>query len=127
METIVGIFLILHGLVHFLYAGQSIRLFELQSGMIWPDASWALSGSLRIEILRSFGGILCLVAGVLFIISGLGMLFDSGWWAPLTITTAILSVLIYIVMWNGRMQRLHDQGGIGILINLLIVILTLYV
>jgi len=49
MESIVGIFLILHGLVHFLYAGQSIRLFELQAGMIWPDASWALSKNLKIE------------------------------------------------------------------------------
>lgn len=33
-EIVVGIFLILHGLVHFLYAGESIRLFELPSGMV---------------------------------------------------------------------------------------------
>lgn len=121
METIVGIFLILHGLVHFLYAGQSIRLFELQTGMIWPDASWALSGSLKIEKIRTFAGILCLLAGLVFIVSALGMFVDSPWWVSLTIAGTILSVMVYLLMWNGRMQRLDNQGGIGVLIDLLIV------
>jgi len=38
MNFILGIFFILHGLVHLLYAGQSLRLFELRPGMTWPTA-----------------------------------------------------------------------------------------
>ena len=34
LTILFGIFLILHGLVHLLYAGQSSRLFELQPGMV---------------------------------------------------------------------------------------------
>ena len=30
MKIVLGIFFILHGLVHLLYAGQSLRLFELR-------------------------------------------------------------------------------------------------
>ena len=40
-RIIFGIFIILHGLVHLLYFGQSTRYFELQPGMVWPDGAWA--------------------------------------------------------------------------------------
>lgn len=43
MNIFMGIFLILHALVHLLYAGQSRRFFELRPGMTWPDGSWAFS------------------------------------------------------------------------------------
>ena len=44
MPTFVaGIFLILHGLVHLLYFGQSQRYFELQPGLAWPNGSWVFS------------------------------------------------------------------------------------
>jgi hypothetical protein len=33
-----GIFFLLHGLVHLLYAGQSLRFFELRPGMTWPGS-----------------------------------------------------------------------------------------
>jgi len=127
MEAVLGIFLILHGLVHFLYAGHSIRLFTLQPGMIWPDASWAFSKNMRTRRLRTFCGMLCLLAGVVFIISGVGCLFDSTWWGSWAIAAAIFSVTVYLLMWNGRVQKLHDQGGIGILINILVMIIALYV
>jgi hypothetical protein len=34
LSVIFGIFITLHGLVHLLYSGQSVRLFELQTGMV---------------------------------------------------------------------------------------------
>ena len=37
------LFLFLHGMVHLLYAGHSLRLFELRPGLSWPDSSWAFS------------------------------------------------------------------------------------
>ncbi len=36
LRFIAGAFIVLHGLVHLLYAGQSRRLFELRPGMVWP-------------------------------------------------------------------------------------------
>ena len=43
IRIIFSVFIVLHGLVHLLYFGQSARYFELQPGMVWPDGSWALS------------------------------------------------------------------------------------
>ncbi len=43
MRIIAGILFLLHGLVHLLYFGQSLRFFELQPDMIWPDNSWLFS------------------------------------------------------------------------------------
>jgi hypothetical protein len=45
VQFIAGIFLILHGLVHLLYYGQSARRFELAPGLTWPrrvfwSAAW---------------------------------------------------------------------------------------
>ena len=58
MATVIfGVFLMLHGLVHLLYLGQSQRFFELQPGMTWPDGpgrsrdSWAMAPR---GILRAF-------------------------------------------------------------------------
>ena len=42
VRILVSLLVILHGLVHLLYFGQSARLFELQPGMGWPDGSWAV-------------------------------------------------------------------------------------
>ena len=38
MDIVAGVFLILHGLVHLLFAGQVLRFFELRPGMIWLGA-----------------------------------------------------------------------------------------
>ena len=43
IRVVFGIIVILHGLVHLLYFGQSARFFELQQGMVWPSGSWAFS------------------------------------------------------------------------------------
>jgi hypothetical protein len=45
-----GIFLVLHGLVHLLYFGQSARYFELKPGMTWPDGAWAFSRLLGVAL-----------------------------------------------------------------------------
>ena len=36
MRFVFGVFIVLHGLVHLLYFGQSARYFELKPGMVWP-------------------------------------------------------------------------------------------
>lgn len=43
LRFIVSVFIVLHGMAHLLYFGQSRRLFELQAGMVWHDGSWAFS------------------------------------------------------------------------------------
>jgi hypothetical protein len=120
MKFIIGIFLILHGIVYLLYFGQSMKFFELRPGMAWPEGSWAFSTFFGNDTLRLLGGIFCLIGAAGFIAGGIGILAMQPWWRPLVIAAAVFSSLIFILLWNGNMQNLSDKGGIGILINIVI-------
>ncbi len=121
MTILMGIFLILHGLVHLLYAGQSWRLFELRSGMIWPDGSWLISPLLGNGPTRYMASISLALAALGFVAGGLGLFFGQVWWRPATVGAIILSTAIFLMLWNGKFQAMDDQGGVGLLINLAII------
>jgi hypothetical protein len=117
VKSLVGVFVVLHGLVHLLYVGQSQRLFELQPGMVWPDGSWAFSKLLGDGSTRVLASALLVLAGIGFAAGGVGMLARQPWWRPAVVTVAAFSSVIYLLLWNGAFQHLDNQGWIGILIN----------
>lgn len=123
-SVILGIFLILHGLVHLLYAGQSWRLFELRPGMIWPDGAWLLAKILPEKAIRLLASISLVVVAFGFIAGAMGALLRQGWWQLVTVGVAAFSSVIFILFWDGKLKRLDDQGGIGLLINLAILVLA---
>jgi hypothetical protein len=125
LRILFGIFLILHGMVHLLYAGQSWRLFELSSGLTWPDGAWLFSRLLGDETTRLFATILLVLAALGLAVSGLGLFFRADWWRTVTIISAVFSSVLYFVMWNGKFERLPDQGGVGILLNIAVLVLIL--
>jgi len=122
---LLGISLILHGLVHLLYAGQSWRLFELRPGMLWPDGSWLFSKLLGDGTTRYLACIALALAALGFMTGGLGVFLQQDWWRPVTVGAAIFSAAIFIVFWDGKLQSLDDKGGIGVLIDLGILLLVL--
>ena len=75
-----GVFLVLHGLVHLLYVGQSQRMFELQPGMVWPDGSWLLSRLLNNETVRWVTAVSLVIAALVFVISAAGLFLGQSWW-----------------------------------------------
>jgi hypothetical protein len=123
LSVIFGIFLILHGLVHLLYFGQSLRFFELAPGMVWPNGSWAFSKLLGERSVQALAGITCILAALIFVVGGAGLILQQSWWRPIVTTAAIFSCLLYLLFWNGRLHRLDNQGGVAILINLVILAL----
>lgn len=120
MRIILGIFLILHGMVHLLYAGQSWRLFELRPGMLWPSNSWLFSPLLGDGPTRYLATISLALAALSFWASGLGLFFDQAWWRPAAVGAAVFSAVIFLMLWNGRFQAMDEQGGVGLLINLVL-------
>lgn len=120
-----GVFMVLHGLVHLLYFGQSARRFELKPGMIWPDGSWTFSRLLGDEAARNLASILLIVAALGFLAGGVGIFASQAWWRTFVIGAAVFSTLIYLLLWNGKMQNLDGQGGVGILINVAILLAVL--
>ena len=120
-----GIFIILHGLVHLLYFGQSWRFFELQPGMTWPDGSWAFSKLLGDETTRLLASITCVLAAIGLVAGGIGIFAKQGWWHPALVATGIFSAAIFFLFWDGKMQRLDDQGWIGVLIDIALLVAVL--
>lgn len=120
LNIVIGVFIILHGLVHMLYSGQSQKLFELQPGMTWPDDSWAFSGFLGNTTTRSLASISLVLIAVILVIGGIGLLAKWELWRSIVIGGTMLSSVAYLLLWNGKLQRLDNQGFVGILINLAI-------
>jgi uncharacterized membrane protein YphA (DoxX/SURF4 family) len=120
IRIILGIFFVLHGLVHLLYTGQSVRAFELQPGMTWPDGSWLFSKLIGNAAARNLASVLLIMAAVGFVAAGAGVFLKAAWWRAAAVGAAVFSGLIYVVFWDGGWQYLDNKGGIGILINLAI-------
>ncbi|MBN1217650.1 MAG: hypothetical protein JXM69_01880 [Anaerolineae bacterium] len=125
VRIIFGVFVVLHGLVHMLYFGQSARYFELQPGLAWPDGSWVFARLLGDETTRLLASIFLVAATVGFVAGGAGILLGQAWQRPVVVSAAIFSTVIYILFWDGAWQNLHDKGAIGILINLAILVAVL--
>ena len=125
VAALFGMFLLLHGFVHLLYAGQSWNLFELRPEMTWPAGAWLFAKFLNDESIRLIAGVALVLAAVGFAAGGLGLFFKVEWWRIVTVIAAGFSSLIFFTLWNGKFQALDDQGGVGILINLVILTLIL--
>lgn len=115
-----GLFIVLHGLVHMLYYGHSARYFELQAGMVWPDGAWAFSRFLGNAATRNLASICLILAAVGFVAGGAGIFLKQSWWRVAVVSAAAFSSVIYLLFWDGGAQSLDNKGGVGILINLLI-------
>ena len=125
LRFIVAAFIVLHGLVHLLYFAQSRRLFELQPGMVWPDGSWAFSRLLGDETTRWLAGLACTLAAIGFVVGGTVILLGQDWWRPVVVAAAAFSATVFLLFWNGKTQKLAQQGAIAILINLAILFYVL--
>lgn len=120
LPFIIGLFMILHGLVHLLYMAQSQRIFELAPGLTWPDGSWLFARLVGNEPTRIIASVLLVVVALLFVAGGVGIFVKQTWWRMSVILASCISILIYLLMWDGAMGKLDQKGGIAILINAVI-------
>jgi len=118
LRFLVGAFVVLHGLVHLFYFGQARRLFDLPAEMTWPDGSWAFSKLLGEGTARGLASIACVLAAIGLVAGGAGILLGQAWWRPVAVAAADFAAVVFVLFWNGRMQRLDYQGGVGILIDM---------
>lgn len=122
---IVGVFIVLHGLVHLLYFAHSRRLIELRPEMVWPEGSWAFSKLLGDEATRLLASISYVLAVIGFVAGGTGILVRQAWWRPVVVGSAAFSAGIIILFWDGELQMMDDKGLIGLLINIAILVALL--
>lgn len=124
-NTLAGIFLILHGLVHFWYVVLSFEWVPFQPDMGWTGQSWLFSSILKDSILRPFAGILFAIAALLFIISGISIFFTPDWLKTILLISSFFSSFILLLFWDGSTQMLVQKGIIGLIINLVVAAIVL--
>jgi len=123
LTNIYGIVLVLHGLVHLLYVGQSLRKFELAAGMVWPIDSWLFKNRVDGATTQIWIAVSLAIAALGFAAAGFGSLLHWSWWQLAAVASAAFSILIFITAWDGRFKGLSDQGGFGMLIDLAVIVL----
>jgi hypothetical protein len=112
-------------MVHLLYFGHSQRRFELRPGMNWPDNSWAFSRLLGEETTRLLASMSLAVVALGFIAAGLGLLTNQDWWRTIAAAAALLSSVLFILFWDGKLQALDEKGAVALLINVVILVALL--
>jgi hypothetical protein len=110
MHIIIGLFIIAHGLVHlvgFLTYWRIVTLEEM------PYTTTLFSGKVDVgDVGIRIMGILWLLTALAFSAAGLALIFSQPWWQPLTLYTAIFSLILTLTGW--------PDARFGVLINLLI-------
>src|SRR4030067_174209 len=104
-RILASIFLALHGLIHMLYFAQSARIFELKPGMTWPAGSWALSKPLGDNGTRTSASVVCVLVAAGWIIGAVGLISAQTWWRTPVVASAVVSVGLFLLYWNGRLQK----------------------
>ena len=125
LRFFIGLFIILHGLVHLWFFTLSQGLVKFQPGMRepeWTGRSWLFTGLLGDSATRLLASTLFVAAAVAFVVSGFGFFFRVEWWWAALIGSAIFSSVIIFILWDGNMQLLIDKGLIGFLISLVILL-----
>jgi hypothetical protein len=122
---LIGIFIILHGLVHLWYFTLSRRLVEFKPEMGWSGRSWILTNPLGDSTTRTLAGALYVLAAIIFAISGIGILIHTEWWRPVLTSAAVFSSAVIILFWDGGLQRIVEKGLLGLFINVMILVALL--
>ena len=117
VRTFIGVFIILHGLVHLWYVTLSQRLVAFQPEMGWTGESRVLTGLLGDATARLVATVLYALATLGFVAGGVGWLAQAGWERPWLIVSAAVSALTILLFWDGKPQMLVQKGLIGLLID----------
>jgi len=102
MRTLVAVFLIIHGILHFWYVTVSLRLIEYKPWMGWSGESWLLTNRLGDGGARTIAAVLYSLAAMSFVVSGAGMLMDKPWFRPVLVGSVVVSLIATLLFWAGK-------------------------
>ncbi|NPV67423.1 MAG: hypothetical protein HPY64_09795 [Anaerolineae bacterium] len=125
LRIALGAFMVLHGLVHLWPVTLSLGLTEFKPEMGWSGNSWLFTGLLGEPATRALASVAFIVATLVFVLGGVGILVKAGWWRPVLVGAAVISTASLVLFWDGGMQQLVEKGLLGVLINVAILVVLL--
>ncbi|MGD9116125.1 MAG: hypothetical protein PVJ61_02965 [Dehalococcoidia bacterium] len=121
LRILFGIFLILHGVVHWVYALPQRQEYEPNSKP-WAvfTGRWLVKkAGVHHRVALRLGVSLLILITLAFIASGVAVLTMNSWWALPAIASAGISTLFLALFWNRWMVQ-------GVLVNTIIIIMALF-
>lgn len=113
MKFLLGVFMILHAVVHLIFAGHTYGFFDLELGVAWPDNSRILSGRLGAAAIRRWATIGLFVVSVVWLVGGVAILRGWPWAAELAVASIVLSSLVYLALWDGKWGRCRIKASLA--------------
>ena len=113
----VGLVLVAHGWVHFVYAASTRGWPGPGEGWGWSAHSWLLSSVVEEESIGKLASVFIVVVALGFVIGAIGYAFSRERWATVLVGTALLSTFLYTATWDGRFTSLPETGAPGVLVD----------
>ena len=120
MQYLIAFFLLCHG---FVYVRIGSMLPEPVKG--WNGGSWLLSDVITNRQLTTMVIWLHVIAGIATLACAVAIGMPSllpGWWRPLAIAGGVFGIVAFAVFWDGQTGLLLEEGGLGALISLLVLV-----
>ena len=90
----------------------------------WKGVSFLLGNTVSTQSLRTVSSWLWIIAGIGLLAAAITIAlatFSPGLWRPLAVFGGVSGALSFAVFWDGQLQQFTNQGGIGMIISLVIV------
>jgi len=94
----------------------------------WKGISWLLGSAVTDEQLKALVVGLHVVAGIATLASALAIGFAPsipGWWRPLAIAGGAVGLVAFAVFWDGQTRLLFQEGAIGAIVSLIILVIAM--
>lgn len=91
----------------------------------WRGTSWLLSSTLTGDRLKTIVLLLHVIAGITTLACAVTIgcaPSAAGWWRPLAILGGAFGTAAFAVFWDGRAQFFVLEGGIGVVISLILLV-----
>lgn len=98
-QHLIGVILIIHGLIHLIFEFDITDPSGNRVG--WSGHSWLLTNLLGDPAVWAFGRLLWAVAIVGFVAAGVAVLLRLELWRMLDIFGAAVSLLAFVLFWDG--------------------------
>lgn len=113
----------IHG---FVYINAARGVLPIYEG--WQGRSWLLGDAVTGEALKRLAVTLWAIGGIGLVATALFIAFAPSAqlaWRPLAVIACAIGILSFFVFWDGQSQHLVAQGGVGVVVSLIVLLAAL--
>jgi hypothetical protein len=123
VRYLIALIVVSHGITYIAFDWMGVSGAYQFAG--WKGSSWLLGSAITGDALKTLTSAFWAIAGVGFIATGIVIAFSpllQGFSRPLAIGASTVSILSFAIFWDGQTAHFPGQGGIGMILSLIILV-----